>query len=121
MPEKIIATIKLSSGCSCKTKSARSSNISCFFLIKQCYSGLCSSRAQWPLAPNFCSQAIRKSYFFHTNHMLGTLDFFYSFGALGSLQFSLEHSLVKYFICTCYSYKMIIVSYRAHVHLYHSS
>ena len=37
--------------------------------------GLCSSRAQWPLAPNFCSWAIRKSYFFHTNHMLGTLDF----------------------------------------------
>ena len=26
--------------------------------------GLCSSRAQWPLVPNFCSQAIRKSYFF---------------------------------------------------------
>ena len=38
-------------------------------------SRLCSSRAQWPLAPNFCSWATRKSYFFHTNHMLGTRDF----------------------------------------------
>ena len=28
-----------------------------------------------PLAPNFCSWATRKSYFFHTNHMPGTLDF----------------------------------------------
>ena len=37
--------------------------------------GLCSSRAQWPLAPNVCSQVTRKSYFFLTNHMLGTLDF----------------------------------------------
>ena len=37
--------------------------------------GLCSSRAQWPLAPNVCSRATSKSYFFHTNHMLGTLDF----------------------------------------------
>ena len=34
--------------------------------------GVCSSRA---LAPNFCSWATRKSQFFHTNHMLGTLDF----------------------------------------------
>ena len=38
-------------------------------------SRLCSSRAQWPLAPNFCSWAARKSYFFRTNHMLGTQDF----------------------------------------------
>ena len=38
-------------------------------------SGLCSSRAQWPLAPNFCPRATRKSQIFHTNHMLGTLDF----------------------------------------------
>ena len=37
--------------------------------------GLCSSRARWPMVPNFCSQATRKSYYFHTNHMLGTLDF----------------------------------------------
>ena len=56
------------------------------------YSGLCSSRARWPLAPNFCSRATRKSQIFHTNHMLGTLDH-YSFRALGSLQFSLENSL----------------------------
>ena len=38
-------------------------------------SGLCSSRARWPLAPNFCPRATRKSQIFHTNHMLGTLDF----------------------------------------------
>ena len=44
--------------------------------------GLCSSRAQWPLVPNFCPRATRKSQIFHTNYMLGTL------------QFSLEHSLV---------------------------
>ena len=43
--------------------------------LRNKFTGLCSSRAQWPLAPNFCSRAIRKSYFFHTNHMLGTLDF----------------------------------------------
>ena len=43
--------------------------------------GLCSSRARWPLAPNFCPQATRKSQIFHTNHKLG------------SLQFSLHHSL----------------------------
>ena len=36
---------------------------------------LCSNRAQWPLAPNFCPQATGNSQFFHTNHMLGTLDF----------------------------------------------
>ena len=34
---------------------------------------LCSGNHQWLLAPNFCSQATRKSYFFHRNHMLGTL------------------------------------------------
>ena len=28
-----------------------------------------------PVAPNFCSWVTRKSQFFHTNHMLGTLDF----------------------------------------------
>ena len=37
--------------------------------------GLCSSRARWPMAPNFCSWVTRKSKIFHTNHMLGTLDF----------------------------------------------
>ena len=39
---------------------------------------LCSSRALWPLAPNFYfffSWVTRKSYFLHTGHMLGTLDF----------------------------------------------
>ena len=39
------------------------------------HAGLCSSRAQWPMAPNFCPRATRKSQIFHTNHMLGTLDF----------------------------------------------
>ena len=37
--------------------------------------GLCSSRAWWPLVPNFCPWATRKPQIFHTNHMLGTLDF----------------------------------------------
>ena len=37
---------------------------------------LCSSRAQWPVAPKFCSRVTtRKSLLFHRNHMLGTLDF----------------------------------------------
>ena len=38
------------------------------------WSGLCSSRARWPLAPNVCPRATRKSQIFHANHMLGTLD-----------------------------------------------
>ena len=37
--------------------------------------GTCSSRARWPLVPNFCSQVTRKSQIFHTNHMPGSLDF----------------------------------------------
>ena len=37
--------------------------------------GLYSSRARWPVAPNFCSWATRKSYYFHANHMLRALDF----------------------------------------------
>ena len=37
--------------------------------------GLCSGRAWWPLAPNFCPRATRKSQIFHTNHMLGAPDF----------------------------------------------
>ena len=43
--------------------------------IHEDMSGLCSSRGRWPLAPNFCPRATRKSQIFHTNHMLGTLDF----------------------------------------------
>ena len=42
---------------------------------KCCQPRLCSNRAWWPLKLHFCSWATRKSYFFHTNHMLGTLDF----------------------------------------------
>ena len=36
---------------------------------------LCSSRVRWPLVPNFCPRATRKSQIFHKNPMLGTLDF----------------------------------------------
>ena len=36
---------------------------------------LCSSRARWPMAPNFCSRVTRKSLLFHRNHMVGTVDF----------------------------------------------
>ena len=43
-------------------------------LLRLC-PGLCSSRARWPLAPNFCPRATRKSQIFHSNHLLGTLDF----------------------------------------------
>ena len=56
--------------------------------------GLCSSRAQWPLVPNFFSWATRKSQIFHTNHYAGHSGF-YGFRALGSLLVSLEHSLVQ--------------------------
>ena len=45
------------------------------FCKKVACARLCSNRAWWPLAPKFCSWATRKSYFFHTNHVLGTLDF----------------------------------------------
>ena len=34
------------------------------------------SRAWWPQTHNSCSQATRKSLFFHTNHMLGPLNLF---------------------------------------------
>ena len=46
-----------------------------FFLLYGETTGLCSSRARWPMAPNFYPRATRKSQIFHTNHMLGTLDF----------------------------------------------
>ena len=45
------------------------------YLTSKFLAGLCSSRARWPLVPNFCPRATRKSQIFHTNHMLGTLDF----------------------------------------------
>ena len=38
-------------------------------------SWVCSSKAREPLAPNFYSWVTRKSLFFHTNYMLGILDF----------------------------------------------
>ena len=41
-----------------------------------CGGRLTSNRTQWALAPNFFSQATRKSqFFFQRKHMLGTLDF----------------------------------------------
>ena len=46
-----------------------------FGTSQKCPSGLCSSRARWPLAPKFCPRATSKSQSFHTNHMPGTLDF----------------------------------------------
>ena len=39
------------------------------------FARLCSSRAWWPVGPNFCSRVTRKSLLFHRNHVLGTLDF----------------------------------------------
>ena len=41
----------------------------------ECYPVLCSDRAQWSLVPIFCSCVPRKSQFFHTSQILGTLDF----------------------------------------------
>ena len=45
------------------------------------------SRALWPLAPNFQSQETRIYQFFHTNHNYAGHSMFYSFKALGSLQY----------------------------------
>ena len=47
-----------------------SGNLKSFFLC--CF---VFSTGRWPLTPNFCPWATRKSQIFHTNHMLGTLDF----------------------------------------------
>ena len=49
--------------------------VSVSFYMYVYLSRLCSNRARWPVAPNFCSRATRKSLPFHRNHMLGTLDF----------------------------------------------
>lgn len=48
--------------------------IGVWFIMKHTV-GLCSCRAWWLLAPNFCSWVTRESKIFHTNHMLCTLDF----------------------------------------------
>ena len=53
---------------------------------------LCCSRAHWPLVPNFCPWATRKSYFYCTKH--AGHPWFYRLRALGFLQFPLEHNLV---------------------------
>ena len=47
----------------------------CVWFIMKHALGLCSCRAWLLLAPNFCSRVTRESKIFHTNHMLGTLDF----------------------------------------------
>ena len=53
---------------------------------------LTSSRTQWALVTNFCSQATRKSYFLLEKAHAGHPGYF-RFRALGSLQFFLEYSL----------------------------
>ena len=60
--------------------------VSCYLYFQGC--ALHCSRPWWPLVPNFCSWASRKSYKSYAGH-LG----FYRFRALGSLQFFLEQSL----------------------------
>ena len=54
--------------------------------------GVCSSRARWPLVPNLCPWVTRKllDFSYKSRHPR-----FYNFRALGSLQFSLEHSLAS--------------------------
>ena len=66
------------------------------------YMELCSSRAWWPLAPNFCSWATRVLVFPYKSY--AGQPRIYSFRALGSLQFSLEHSRYKWSpkkLCVC--------------------
>ena len=60
---------------------------------------VCSSRARWFVAPNFCSRATRKSLPFHRNHMLGTLDLTSS-EHWSPFNFSLSTALPK--ICNFY-------------------
>ena len=56
---------------------------------------VCSSRARWPVAPNFCSWATRNLSFFMGIIYAGHTGF-HKFRALGSHQFFLEHSLALY-------------------------
>ena len=56
---------------------------------------LCSSRARWPVVPNFCSRATRNLSFFIGIIYAGHTGF-HKFRALGSHQFFLEHSLALY-------------------------
>ena len=56
---------------------------------------LCSSRARWPVVPNFCSRATRNLSFFIGIIYAGHTGF-HKFIALGSHQFFLEHSLALY-------------------------
>ena len=91
--------------CRCSTLKERQQRrqLKTFYSHCRATLGLHSSRAWWPLAPNICPLATRKSQIFHTNHVGHPR--FYSFRALGSLQFSLEHSLaerqanLKHFCC----------------------
>ena len=65
------------------------------WLVHVKHACVCSSRARWPVAPNFCSWATRNLSFF-----IGIIDAghtgFHKFRALGSHQFFLEHSLALY-------------------------
>ena len=56
---------------------------------------LCSSRARWPVVPNFCSRATRNLSFFIGIIYAGHTGF-HKFRALGSHQFFWEHSLALY-------------------------
>ena len=56
---------------------------------------VCSSRARWPVAPNFCSWATRNLSFFIGIIYAGHTGF-HKFRALSSHQFFLEHSLALY-------------------------
>ena len=54
---------------------------------------LTSNRTQWALAPNFFSQATRKSQFFFSEKAYAGHPGFHRFRALGPLQLFLEYSL----------------------------
>ena len=74
---------------------------------------LCSSRARWSLAPNFCSWVTGKTQFFHRNHMLGTLDY------TGPAPFSFSKSTsLNYVIISHAIFKdKLQVSFSKHLHV----
>ena len=69
-------------------------------IVTRSISGPYSSSAWWPLVPNFCSRATRKSSFFSYKLYDGHPRF-YSFRALVSCLLSLEQSLEYYTPCGC--------------------
>ena len=87
--------------------------IGVWFIMKHALA-LCSCRAWWLLAPNLCSWVTRESKIFHTNHMLGTLDFTVSEDwAL----FSFPHSTALYHILYL---AFRIITFLAYEHCQHS-